>query len=77
MAVGRRVDSVEDLAKLALEKRAVILPISLMYQGHQRFTPAAWAINMTGQVLVVLLRRGIYVYEKGIVPANDNQKSGA
>ncbi len=58
---GRRIADLADLEIAAKERRAVILP-GEGWQGHKGYTPAAWAINFPGAVLLRMLREGIYLY---------------
>jgi len=55
----RRIKSVEQLCKLAQQKKAVWIPNGRFSKRHM---PAAWMVNMNAYYLVSLIGQGMYVY---------------
>ena len=66
----KKVESLAHLYRLAEEKKSIVLAANLTtlvqppkgWVGHQGRTPAAWAINWTGQMIHRLLPY-MYVHE--------------
>ena len=56
-----RVYSLWDLKSLVSQKRSVVCPT---WVGFMRPRPAAFVMNMTGDVLLRMFDDGMYVYEK-------------
>ena len=56
--IGRRVRTVEALAKLAEQRRAV------WYQNFGRPIPAVVILNMSAGQVLQMIRHGLYLYKK-------------
>jgi hypothetical protein len=57
-----RIETLQRLGELALERRAVIAPNS--HPWNRRSYPAAFIMNLQGTVINRILKTGLYVYEK-------------
>jgi len=62
--MSTRVKNLFHLKELALQKRCVIVPKSRGAWNHHH--PAAFVINLQGNILVRLFSLGMYVYERKI-----------
>lgn len=56
----RRVKTVEQLSKLALERRAVHIPNGRWSHKHM---PAAFMIGLQANYLLSLIKQGMFIYE--------------
>jgi hypothetical protein len=55
-----KIESLEALEKAALERMAVVVPGYICWSKPR---PAAFVINLSGLVLLRLLRSGMFIYE--------------
>ena len=67
-----KVDSLQGLYQLALERKAVFSPA---LKPWCKPTPAAFVINLQGRVILNLLKHGLYVWEKNNVNKHPISKS--
>lgn len=60
--IGDQVNTLHHLASLAADKRSVCAP---GFRGlpFRKPKPAAFVINMSGQIILQLIASGLYVYE--------------
>jgi len=59
---GRRVRTLRALNKLAIKRKAVVIPDSWRFRGH---VPASFLMRMQAWCVLGFLRLGIYRYKKG------------
>ena len=57
---GKRINNLRELSEARDQKRAVTVP---KWMGF-RCTPAAFAMNLTGDVLLRMFESGMFVYER-------------
>lgn len=57
-----QIKTLQDLEKAVKDKRAVYCPKSICKPWNVSM-PAAFAINLTGAMLLSLFRQGLYIYE--------------
>jgi hypothetical protein len=60
MSKPKKVTSLEQLAELRSQKRAVICKSYCF----ARYLPAAWMIHLSGEILLRLFTTGMFVYTK-------------
>jgi hypothetical protein len=58
---GKQIKTLKGLRKAKEDKRAVFVPKSMCFKKPM---PAAFAINLTGEVLYQLFSRGMFIYKK-------------
>ncbi|MDB6080480.1 MAG: hypothetical protein JWO82_4227 [Akkermansiaceae bacterium] len=54
-----QIHSLEQLEMARVNKRAVVAP---SWSAFSRPRPAAWIINLSGPVLLSLMRSGLFIY---------------
>lgn len=61
---GKQVESVEELATLSSQKRAVTVT-ARGWHGRQGYTPAVWLLNCSASCVYRLIEHGrVFVYER-------------
>ncbi len=65
MKRGPQIRSLEELSAAARRRQSVFVPDSIVFRNP---TPAAFAMNFCGTVLLSLMRDGLFVYIKSIPP---------
>ena len=60
MKLGRKIRTLEDLRDVVSSRRSVVVP---EYRVWDKPRPAAFVINLSGQILLSLMNKGMYVYE--------------
>jgi hypothetical protein len=69
-----RVCTLVDLSILALQKRAVWVPDSPAWRKH---VPARFVLNLPGQVILNMVRMGMFVYEPKPKQEGKGEKHGS
>jgi hypothetical protein len=57
--MARRIRTLAEIEQLRADKRAVTCPGSVTFRGP---LPAAFIINLSGEIILRLIRYGLYVY---------------
>lgn len=57
--MARRIRTLAEIERLRSDKRAVTCPGSTAFRGP---LPAAFVINLSGEIILRLIRHGLYVY---------------
>jgi hypothetical protein len=58
---GRQIFTLDDLKNAVNAKQSIVVPNTRSFQGP---IPAAFAINMSGTILLRLFGDGMFIYEK-------------
>ena len=58
---GRKINNLHQLDFARTQRKAVICPSNHCFKGP---VPAAFVINMSGEILLRLINAGMYVYKK-------------
>lgn len=62
---GKQIKTLRQLDAARMAKKSVIGNIGMFRHGPR---PAAFVINMTGSVILSMIRRGLYIYNPYVSP---------